>query len=249
MKRGQVTIFIIIGIIIVAAIALIFLFRAGKLPGIIGAVEENPRAFMESCIEEDINNLLFQITSQGGFIDPKNYKINNDVKATYLCYNRGYFDPCINQHPMLLKEISKEIENGIKNKVENCLFEFEESLEKKGYEVQIGIERDIGISLFPENVYLDIKNDITIKKGDETNRFEEIKLNYKSPLYDLANVAIQITNEETAFCYFDTLGYMALYPQYFIRLKVFSDDTKVYSIRYEKTGDEMNIAIRGCALI
>ena len=42
---------------------------------------------------------------------------------------------------------------------------------------------------------------------------------------------------------------MNLHPGYLIQLKVMSDSTKIYSIKYKDTQEEMNIAIRGCTLI
>ena len=71
---------------------------------------------------------------------------------------------------------------------------------------------------------------------------------YKSSLYELVRIAVDIVRNEARFCYFEYLGYMNLYPRYNIHLKVFSDSTEVYSIKDEYTQEEMNIAIRGCAL-
>ena len=56
-NRGQVTIFIIVAIILVAVIGLYFLIRAGIVPPIIGEVpEENPETFIRDCIEENMKN-------------------------------------------------------------------------------------------------------------------------------------------------------------------------------------------------
>jgi hypothetical protein len=67
-KRGQVTIFIIIAIILVASLSLFFIFR-DKLSG--------PRfsgdpvyLFIENCIEEVGGDAIYYITRNGGHMLP-----------------------------------------------------------------------------------------------------------------------------------------------------------------------------------
>ena len=246
-KKAQVTIFIIIAIIIVAAVAMFFLIRLEKVPFIPGKPETNPRAFISNCIEDQMRENINKVISQGGFIEPKNYHMFSNFRVAYLCYNSGSFEPCINQHPMFLSEISNELKDNIILNIENCFIDFEESLDKQGYEIELGNNMEVNTSLGPENIYLDIIRDITITRSGETTTFRDMKLSYKSSLYELASVANQIANGEAKFCYFEYLGYMILHPEYLIQLKRMSDSTKIYSIKDKKTQEEMNIAIRGCA--
>ncbi len=53
-RKGQVTIFIIIAVIIVSIIALFFLLRGDIVPGVGGKAETNPNIFLSSCLEEKI---------------------------------------------------------------------------------------------------------------------------------------------------------------------------------------------------
>ena len=55
LKRGQVTIFIIIGILLIGAIALFFLLEGGVLSDITGGSDEiNPNSYMASCTEDKL---------------------------------------------------------------------------------------------------------------------------------------------------------------------------------------------------
>lgn len=248
-NKGQVTIFIIIVIIIVALVALFFLLRTEKLPFVPTKTETNPSSFMSTCIEDKVKESIDKVLSQGGVINPENYHLFNNLKVEYLCYNAGHFEPCINQHPMFLKEISEGLKVEIDPEVKRCFSELENSLKKLGYEVNIGANTDVNISLTQNKVLLDIKKAISITKSGETSNLDEIKLSFSSSLYNLANIANQIANSETIYCYFEYLGYMVLHPEYIISIKKMSDSTKVYTIKDEKTKDELNIAIKGCSPI
>ena len=247
-KKAQVTIFIIAGIVIVAAFAMFFLIRGGLVPGIGPEVSKNPQVFIGDCIEDNMNKNIAKALEQGGFIDPKNYKIYNDKTATYLCEHRGQFQSCINQHPMLLSEISNELKEYIIDDVRDCFLEFENGLEQEGYEIDLGNEMELDLSLGPGNVYLGIKRDITISQKDETSNFDEVSYVYPSKLYDLASVAVDIVGGESQFCYFEHVGYMNINPSITIDLAKLSDSTKIYMIEHKTTKDKMYLAIRGCAL-
>ena len=191
-KQGQVTIFIIIGIILVVAVGIIFLIRFEKIPSITEKPEKNPNIFIEGCIENKMRENINLVLKQGGFIEPKNYKLHKDIKVAYLCENRGQFEPCINQHPMFLNEISKELKENIVSEVRECFNEFKNSLEKDAYEVDMKDNMEINVSLGPGKVYLDIMRDIKITKNKETSTFNKMRLYYQSYLYNSIHVLTDI---------------------------------------------------------
>jgi len=245
-NKAQVTMFIIIAILLVASLFVLVFFRRDifNLPG----AEENPKNFMEMCIKEEMRNSVNKVLSQGGFLNPENFHSYSDEKVSYLCKNIGLYGPCINQHPMFLNEIKLELENNINPVIDSCFQELQENFEDLGYEVSLENEKEFEIVLAPENIFLNINKSVSITKAEEVLSFEDLKLQYKTSLYELASIANNIAKNEAEFCYFEYLGYMNLYPRYLIELKVFSDSTKVYSILDTKTQEKLNIAIRGCAL-
>ena len=70
-KRSQITIFIILGLIVIVLIALLFLLI--KPPEIKVIDENNPQAFIESCTRESVEQALDILSKQGGDIEPKGY--------------------------------------------------------------------------------------------------------------------------------------------------------------------------------
>jgi len=249
-RRAQVTIFVIIAVVIIAIVGLFFLIRSEKSPFVPGKIETNPRAFMESCVEEQMRENINLVLSQGGFIEPLNYHDfydgEKDNKVAYLCYTNGKL-ACVNQHPMLLSEISNELKKSIELKVEECFNDFKSSLEKQGYEITLGENIETKIILTLGKVYLDIKRDLSVIRNEDTSSIKEMRLTYSSSLYNLASIANKIVNAEAQYCYFEPMGYTALYPNYLVLLKRMSDSTKIYYIKDKKTQEQLNIAIKGCA--
>ena len=246
--KAQVTIFIIIAIMLVVIIGIFLLLRSGIIPSIGGGPEINPSSYIELCIEDQMRSNINLILSQGGFIDPKNYKLYKDIKSTYLCKNTGLYGSCINQHPMLISEVTDELNESIFLDIEQCFIDLEESLEKTNDEVKMGDALDTEIRLAPGKILLDINKEISITRKGGTSIIKEVNIVYPSSLYNLASVAVDIARSEADFCYFEHIGYMNLYPEYLIKVNKMSDYTKIYSIQNKKTQEEMNIAIRGCAL-
>lgn len=246
-KKAQVTIFFIVAIVIVAAVALFFLFRLEKSPFTPSAVETNPQAFMSNCIEEEMRTNINLVLSQGGFIEPLKYHLFDNNKVTYLCYNPGSYAPCTNQHPMFIQEISKELNAEITPVIEQCFNEFETALTKQGYEISIGEYLDTSISLTLNKVFVDITKDLEITKNQETSTLNDMRLTYLSSLYNLASIANEIANGESEYCHFEARGFNILNPEYSVLVKKMSDSTKIYSIEDEKTKEKMYVATRGCA--
>ena len=62
-KRGQVTIFIILAVLIVALTALVYSFYP-QIRSTFTSDVKNPNAFMEQCLEEDVENAIWVCAMQ-----------------------------------------------------------------------------------------------------------------------------------------------------------------------------------------
>lgn len=244
-KRAQVAIFFIIAIVIVAFIAILFVFS--KKPIVPELEIANPQERIESCAKDAVNEAAALIIKHGGFIEPRNFKVYKNNKIEYLCENTGNFKPCINQHPMLLEEIKKEILNYLNPRLDQCFATMKEEFEKRRYAVAMESMKT-NVTLATNRIYLFIERDLTVSKQEKTERFKDFNIEINNPLYDLAKVAIEIGNQEAKFCYFEYVGYMILYPRFGIKVNTLSDSTSIYTIKDKHSNKEMNIAVRGCAI-
>ncbi len=253
-KKGQITIFIIVGIVIVVGILLFFLFRKGVIPipgG--GKSEENPVSYMESCIEPKIKEAIEIISSQGGYINNNlniRFKFDEDKEAkniSYLCYNQNYYLSCINQEPMLIQHLKEEIKTYIKKDVENCVRNLKKSLENSGYEVDMNY-RDFSIELIPKKVLVTMDMDVTFSKSGETSTRDNFKFAVASRFYDISIVVQEIVSQEARFCNFEQLGYMLFYPDYNIDKFRTGESTTIYSVADRETKEKFRFAVRGCVI-
>ena len=246
-KSGQVTIFIIIAIIIVALVALIFILRKDiEIPGITGG-EIQPRSFLQTCLEDKIQEGTKLISEQGGSINPifyKEFKFENEESYTnisYLCYAQDYYSPCVNQQPMLISHIEDEIKTYISSDVRSCFIELVESLEGQSYEVS---DRYNGfdVELGERKIMININAELTLRKQEESSRQEDFEIGFPSRLYDLVIVTQRIINKEVLNCDFDVVEHSQLYPEYEIEKSSASEFSKMYTIRYKNSPEFIRFA-------
>lgn len=94
-KRGQVTIFIIIAIFIIAIIAVIFVFR----DEFFGSGDKNDIdvslivSFVEECMDETLNETIYVVASNGGYSGYSylSRESNENDVGYYILGNKNYF--------------------------------------------------------------------------------------------------------------------------------------------------------------
>lgn len=244
-KRGQIALWTIIALVIVFFIALLFIFnRSAIIPP---QSTKDPVSFINKCVREEITEALDIMLPHGGFITPTNFKRYRYTEIEYLCENTGYFKPCINQHPMLIREMQQEIKSYTEPRIEHCFETLDAELKSSNYEVTQG-PLTFSVELGPDRIYASINKSLTLIKGGETRTFTSFPVEVVNPAYDLAQVANVIANEEAQYCYTEYVGYMLLYPRFDIEKFTLSESTRIYTIKDKYSQKEMNIAIRGCAI-
>jgi hypothetical protein len=244
-KKAQVTIFVILALIIIVGIILLFLFKSPIESTVID--EKNPQSFIDSCVREATEEAIDILSEQGGDIIPLGSTMYESRNISYLCYNANYYIPCVNQKPMLIDHIESEIDDYIKPKVEDCFNLLKSELEQENYEIEIG-SMDLTTELKRGQVLVNINRDFKISKGDDVRKFTSFKIKLTHPIYNLAEIALEIAKQEAEYCNFDILGFMIIYPEYNLaKFRPGNSDT-IYEIKEVKSGYRFMTAIRSCAL-
>ncbi|MEK6819422.1 MAG: hypothetical protein AABY10_05835, partial [Nanoarchaeota archaeon] len=125
MKKGQVTIMIIVAIAIVAFILIFFLLKTKikiDLPGGSESVFDY-ESYAKKCVRDYTEEALDLMIKQGGFLQPKNGKLFNNTNIEYLCYSKANYEKCVNQHPLLIKEMKIELKEYLGPKIKECLLD------------------------------------------------------------------------------------------------------------------------------
>ena len=118
-KRGQITLFVIIAILIIGAVALVLTLK----PTIIQPVAEkiDIQNYMEDCIGKEAKTTVDKLSIQGGYINATFFRLYDGNKASYLCYTEEPYKACINQQPMLKKFIETEIKSFSEKTALDCM--------------------------------------------------------------------------------------------------------------------------------
>lgn len=245
-KKGQITIFIIIALMLVVLIAMIFVARAP--PKIVINDEKSPHSYIETCTKEAVNEALKKIQTYGGDLSPKLSVMHNNFNRSYLCYNSAYFQPCINQRPKLIEHIEGQITEYIKPKLIECFDNLKTDLEKRYDPIQMG-DMEVDTRLAPREILVHINRKFVMSRGEvKTREFNDFKVQIIHPIYNLAEISNEIVNQEAQFCNFDNLGYMIIYPDYDITKFETGNADIIYTVKDRKSGQDFNFAIRSCAL-
>ena len=207
LKKGQVSIFIILGILIVVVLLLLFSRDAGF--DTIFA-KQSPYQEIEGCAQTAIQEGLDILMLQGGVIESENYFMYEGKKIDYVCYSENEYENCIMQKPILTNTIRDELEEYSTPKIKSCLSSVKNDLERKGYSVVMR-DPEIVIELVPDNVLVDMNLGLRIEKtGVES--FDHIRTGIKSKIYNFALITSSISQWETRYGDSETLNYMLYYP-------------------------------------
>ncbi|MEK6890695.1 MAG: hypothetical protein AABX03_01005 [Nanoarchaeota archaeon] len=249
-KKGQVTIFVIVAIVIIAGVILFFaLTDYGK--GIIknisgGDVDFNSE--IRNCIEDNkqINSEIKLIMKQGGSLTPSNYFLFNDTKISYLCYSNEYYKSCVMQNPNLMGNTENEIERSIRDDIQGCFNKVEEDLKSRGYSVNKG-GLNFSVDIIPKRILIKINYPFNFQKGETSSRYENFNFQIKSSVYQLMSISTSILNYEARYGDSESLAYMALYPQIRVNKLKQSDSSTLYLVSDRNTNDVFWFAVRSYA--
>ncbi|MFH1787171.1 MAG: hypothetical protein ABH811_00030 [archaeon] len=242
--RGQVTIFILIGIVIVALGILIYMFYS-EIKESVEIEAKNPSAFMQSCLEEQIGEGVEKLGISGGSLDPEHYFLYQDEKIEYLCYTEEYYQTCVMQQPMLKKHVESEIKDYIEKDFENCLDSLKESYEKKNYRVNMKKE-DFEVELLPKRIVVFSNSSLTLSK-DGSQEYDSLRVVVNNNLYELISVSNSILDWEAKYGDSETTIYMDYYRDLKVEKLKQSDGTTIYILTDRNNRNKFQFASRSVA--
>ncbi len=243
-KRGQLTIFIIIAVVIIALGIMVYFFMPQVRTGF-GVSTNNPLLFMQDCMKESVQKAVDQISVQGGSINPQKYLLYNNQKLEYLCYTEEYYTTCIMQQPLLKQHFESEIKSQISSEANSCLDSMKQSFEKQGYTVNL-VKGNTDVELIPNKVQVIFQNSLTLTKTG-TERYDNITVSIDKSTYDLVSIANSILNMEARYGDSETTVYMDYYHNIKVEKNKQTEGTKIYIITDRNTGDKFQFATRSVA--
>jgi hypothetical protein len=246
-NKGQVTIFVIIAVLVVAIVLLIYFI----FPGIISNVNQGtstPGGYIDTCMRDKIGETIGTLSMNGGTYSPAEsesyfYKGNY---VRYLCYTEDTWQECITQIPFLEEHIESEIYNEIEGSANDCFNSLVESYENQGYDVEISEEKMI-VDILPERIVVDFSREISLSKGESSDFYDSFVIVTDNNLYELIGVAKSIVRWERETGSSIPEAYMASDPYIKVEKKMKDNDVKIYVLSDRKNGEVFQFAIRSLA--
>ena len=241
-NRGQVTIFIILAIIIVVVGILIYVFYP-QIQTSLNVQQQNPPSFIQSCLEEKIQNTVEILSEQGGSLEPENYALYNNSNVEFLCYTTEYYVPCLIQQPMLKQHIESEIEKEIEGDVTACFNSMKESYIKQGYSVDM-TKGDTIVELLPEKIATNFNYSLVLTKGENVQKYNSFVVLLNNNLYELTSISESIINWEATYGDVEVTTYMTYYHNLKVEKNILSEGRKVYVLTDRNLKNKFQFAVR-----
>lgn len=242
-RRGQVTVFIIVAVLIVA-VAVLMYFIYPKIRG--SSVSSSPALTIQNCMEDELKDTVEKISLQGGISEPEFYMQHGENKVGYSCYSGEYFKKCIVQDPLLRSSVEDEIKNEINEKAKSCFDAIEEDYRNKGYEVSLA-RNGYDVEIQAKQIVVKFDYDLSISK-EATNRYENFNVKISNNLYNLLLIAKRIIESEVQYGEADVTMYMDYYSWLKAEKAVKSDGTKIYILTDRNSGDKFQFASRSMVI-
>ncbi|MDP3919179.1 MAG: hypothetical protein Q8Q35_04745 [Nanoarchaeota archaeon] len=247
-KRGQATIFIILGIVLVLIVALYFVgVKTNIIPPLLtpsdASTELNEiEEHIEDCLTDVGSEYVTLIGQQGGYLSPgeDTYRLYNDTFVSYLCWNREGVEPC-NNRMLTLNKMDEELTEVISDALETCINVYDIS-----NDVTVEGDWELNVDINLKTVVLDLNYPVTVDKGsDDFASEDEFSVSLDMPLGQLYEVSQDIVNQHASVGVFDQLIYMlsklGMYTIY--KYKPYPDT--IYQVKLREDGYVFQFAIQG----
>jgi hypothetical protein len=201
-NRGQVTIFIIIAIIIIGAVAVFFSIRGGLFVSEIPASIEPVYTSFLSCLEDDTLTGVDILESQAGYIELPDFEpgsaympfssqlnfLGNPVPYWYYVSGNN-----IQKEQVPTKtDMENQIALFVEAEIRGCRFG---DYNEQGFEVSLG-EPKASIDIQDSKIEVDLKMDFGVNKENDSAFVTSHKITVNSELGNLYDAARKVYEEE-----------------------------------------------------
>jgi len=211
-KRGQVTMFIILAILIVSIVALVFIFKddlfGKRIPSEISPIYNT----LSLCLEKDLATGVSVLESQGGYIYLPEYEaaseympfssqldfLGNPIPYWYYVSGNN-----IEREKVPSKEdMQKELEKFMETRIRSCSFDV---YYLEGYNILMDKPK-ANVVIKDKKVSLTMDMDFSVSREEDSHVIKEHKIVLDSELGSLYNSALSVYEEEQATLFLEEQG-------------------------------------------
>ena len=201
-KRGQISVFIILGILI--AVVIIFVFRTNFVIKQVTPVDVEPiNEHVENCIREKGFEGIEKLEKQGGRIYLDDGLLMYQTGDTKIAY---WYDDFINIPS--IKDMEKDLEEYVEDNLDDCL-NF-----KKFDDYFVDVTDDVKVKVtISDKVNFDVEYPLDVWRNDRVYKISDFSLEIESELNDLYELSKKIMKKENDDLFLEekTLDLLTLY--------------------------------------
>ncbi len=246
-KRGQVSVFAIVGVVLVILVALFFFARneyglfvepAVFIDDKAKPIEDN----LKECLGNSVEESLDEFGRQGGNFNPTKFRFYDGYNVPYFCDDIPGVPECLNRMPALgiiLNDFNEHVQEHVRECVDDGLAEG-----GFGYDVDAG-ELTTELRSAGGGILLGANYDVKIRKGETETSVKPVNLRFDVPIEDIYAAAVDVVNAEARVGSFEQLLYMLNERgQVIINIdKPYPD--KIYKINMKDNNFEFWFAVEG----
>lgn len=247
MKKGQVTVFVIIGLVVLIAFALVF-YLASKSSELrkgpeniqirLAEIYDNIKSDqIDKCTEKETKKAIDLFLENGGSFGTASSTATYKGKQVRVrCSAISGSDKCLND-PIFLSVAEKEFSSELTNRIGNCIDL--NIYRTEGYTIDSG-ELTANVSINPGTLIVNINYPITIKSGDIEFYRDSFVHNVNIPLGKIIGAVNDVLNDRAQEGIFDPLQYaretfgkvevdtISYYPNDIYELKIFDYSNSIW---------------------
>ena len=207
-KKGQLSIFVIIAIAILAGVIIYFIAR-GVGPSEISGEMGRVFSYYESCIEDETRGAIELAGSQGGYIEVPEYAPGSEYapfssEMNFLGFSIPYWyyisgNGVIKEQVPSINNIEDEIARYVEDGIANCNFD---NFYSQGYEIEIG-EPSADVSITERKVEVNVNSNLAARRGEESARKTSYNVEINSKIGKYYNIAKKIYEKEKTEAFLD----------------------------------------------
>ncbi|MFC1682021.1 hypothetical protein ACFL0X_00185 [Nanoarchaeota archaeon] len=228
MKRGQVTIFIIIAVLIIAGVGIYFAVKTDLFLTQDSDVVEIKK-FISQCLKETSVDAIYFVSSQGGYYKiPGFYYEDSSIKVP-IYYDSG------NKNVPGLGLIEDEFENYVIENIDDCIDDFK-LFRENGFDFEKG-EVSVRVNILGDEVVFNLDYPVRITKGDIDERLnsfrEKIGLDFTEK-YKLVKKVADNYERDPSYIPFSYLTLLSYENDFTYSISHANEDIVVFSLVFNE---------------
>ncbi len=213
-KRGQVTIFVIVAILVVAAVVLYLVFRdkGGSPQTDLPADLEAPYVTFLSCLENDVGVGVSLLESQGGYIYLPEYEQGSahmpfSSQLNFMGTNVPYWyyvsgNNLQREQVPTKSEMEEQLSRFVEAKIVNCNLD---SYSEGSYDISLG-KPEVSVEILENKILVNMDMNVAIFRAGDKAEIKNHEIEYDSSLGELYNSAIVVYTKEQDELFLEDYG-------------------------------------------